>query len=142
MMLIPVRALVRLCVRPRAAQTREDLESRCFVCGLEVSTFERRGGGGGFQTHIRSEHNLWHFLFFLVRLQETPVTEYTGPEAFVAEALGRSDFGFLPVGRALALETRVQPTRGTYQLQGTGNQPRPSVSTHRGRRDAHELRDA
>ena len=50
---------------PCCPQIRDDQESKCFVCNLDSSTFERQRGGG-FRLHTEQEHHLWDYLFFFV----------------------------------------------------------------------------
>lgn len=37
-----------------------------------------------FEEHFKSEHNMWHYLYFLVLVRVKDPTEYTGPESYVA----------------------------------------------------------
>ena len=36
-----------------------------------------------FEDHIEKEHNMWHYLYFIVYLNNKDHTEFTGPETFV-----------------------------------------------------------
>ena len=40
-----------------------------------------------FEEHIKVEHNMWHYLFFIVLIKVKDSTEYTGPESYVAEMI-------------------------------------------------------
>jgi len=40
-----------------------------------------------FEEHIKVEHNMWHYLFFIVLVKVKDSTEYTGPESYVAEMM-------------------------------------------------------
>lgn len=40
-----------------------------------------------FEEHIKVEHNMWHYLFFIVLVKVKDSTEYTGPESYVAEMI-------------------------------------------------------
>ena len=60
----------------------------CFVCGIDRNTFDRKHPVG-FEHHIRNEHNLWHYLSFMVHLRIKEVTEYTGPETYVRDMLAK-----------------------------------------------------
>lgn len=40
-----------------------------------------------FEEHIKSEHNMWHYLYFLVLVRVKDPTEYTGPESYVAQMI-------------------------------------------------------
>ena len=36
-----------------------------------------------FETHIKEEHNMWHYLYFIVLVKVKDPTEFTGPESYV-----------------------------------------------------------
>ena len=36
-----------------------------------------------FEDHIRREHNMWHYLYFIVLIKVKDPTEFTGPESYV-----------------------------------------------------------
>lgn len=38
----------------------------------------------GFITHITKEHNMWHYLFFMIYLDQTDPAEYSAQEDYVA----------------------------------------------------------
>lgn len=40
-----------------------------------------------FEEHIKEEHNMWHYLCFIVLVKVKDSTEYTGPESYVAEMI-------------------------------------------------------
>lgn len=43
-----------------------------------------------FEEHFKSEHNMWHYLYFLVLVRVKDPTEYTGPESYVAQMIAVS----------------------------------------------------
>lgn len=55
--------------------------SSCLA-GLERDKFDNKTVS--FDEHIKSEHNMWHYLYFLVLVRVKDPTEYTGPESYVA----------------------------------------------------------
>lgn len=44
-----------------------------------------------FEEHIKEEHNMWHYLCFIVLVKVKDSTEYTGPESYVAEMIRVSE---------------------------------------------------
>lgn len=40
-----------------------------------------------FEEHRKNEHNLYHYLYFIVWLQVKDETEFTGPESYVANCI-------------------------------------------------------
>lgn len=60
---------------------------QCFLpsLGLERDKFDNKTVT--FEEHIKVEHNMWHYLFFIVLVKVKDSTEYTGPESYVAEMI-------------------------------------------------------
>jgi hypothetical protein len=40
-----------------------------------------------FDDHIQTEHNLWHYLYFIVLLKLKKRTDFTGPQSYVNELI-------------------------------------------------------
>ena len=41
-------------------------------------------GNKGYKYHIREDHNMWKYLYFIAYIREKEETEYTGIESYVA----------------------------------------------------------
>ena len=78
----------------------EQLRNTCFVCGLDRTSFEHRQVT--FEDHIELEHNLWHYLYFIVLIKIKSHTELSGPESFVDEMIKNKDHSWFPRMRALS----------------------------------------
>lgn len=57
----------------------------CLSVGLERDKFDNKTVT--FEEHIKEEHNMWHYLCFIVLVKVKDSTEYTGPESYVAEMI-------------------------------------------------------
>ena len=68
-------------LRSEKQQKEETLKNTCFICGLERKAFENKHVT--FDDHISTEHNMWHYLFFIVLVKVKDPTEFTGPESYV-----------------------------------------------------------
>ena len=62
-----------------------------FFLGLERDKFDNKTVT--FEEHIKEEHNMWHYLCFIVLVKVKDSTEYTGPESYVAEMIKVSGQG-------------------------------------------------
>lgn len=40
-----------------------------------------------FDDHIKTDHNLWHYLYFIVLLKIKKRTDFTGPQSYVYELI-------------------------------------------------------
>lgn len=49
--------------------------------GLNRSAFDNKTVS--FEEHIKHEHNMWHYLYFIVLVKVKDPTEFTGPESYV-----------------------------------------------------------
>lgn len=78
----------------------EILRNTCFVCGLDRSSFENRQVT--FEDHIHEEHNLWHYLYFIVLIKIKSRTELSGPESFVYDMIRNKDHSWFPRMRAMS----------------------------------------
>jgi len=52
-----------------------------MFAGLNRSAFDNKTVS--FEEHIKSEHNMWHYLYFIVLVKVKDPTEFTGPESYV-----------------------------------------------------------
>uniref|UniRef100_A0A0N4WC63 RIH_assoc domain-containing protein n=1 Tax=Haemonchus placei TaxID=6290 RepID=A0A0N4WC63_HAEPC len=82
---------------------KEDvLKNTCFICGLERGKFDNRPVT--FEDHQAEEHNLWHYLYFIVWLQIKDETEFTGPESYVAQCVKDRNLDWFPRMQAISLQ--------------------------------------
>uniref|UniRef100_A0A8C3AXX9 Inositol 1,4,5-trisphosphate receptor n=1 Tax=Cyclopterus lumpus TaxID=8103 RepID=A0A8C3AXX9_CYCLU len=88
-------------LRSEKQRKEEILKTTCFICGLERDKFDNKTVS--FEEHIKSEHNMWHYLYFLVLVRVKDPTEYTGPESYVAQMIGEKNLEWFPRMRAMSL---------------------------------------
>lgn len=72
-----------------------------FVLGLNRSAFDNKIVS--FEDHIKCEHNMWHYLFFIVLIKVKDPTEFTGPESYVYTMVKASNLEWFPRLRAISL---------------------------------------
>lgn len=58
----------------------------CFICGNLKADFDRlqSKSSAGFREHIKINHYMWNYMFFIAYLDWKEKTEYSGIESFVA----------------------------------------------------------
>ncbi|XP_031437386.1 ryanodine receptor 3 isoform X2 [Clupea harengus] len=83
-------------LRSQQDQVKEDMETKCFICGIGNDYFDRTPHG--FETHTLQEHNLANYLFFLMYLINKDETEHTGQESFVWKMYQERCWDFFPAG--------------------------------------------
>lgn len=88
-------------LRSEKQKKEEVLKTTCFICGLERDKFDNKTVT--FEEHIKDEHNMWHYLCFIVLVKVKDSTEYTGPESYVAEMIKERNLDWFPRMRAMSL---------------------------------------
>ncbi|KAL2103757.1 hypothetical protein ACEWY4_000625 [Coilia grayii] len=79
----------------------ETLKNTCFICGLERDKFDNKTVS--FEEHIKLEHNIWNYLYFIVLIREKNKTDYTGPESYVAHMIKEMNLDWFPRMQAMSL---------------------------------------
>ncbi|XP_067860775.1 inositol 1,4,5-trisphosphate-gated calcium channel ITPR2 isoform X2 [Heptranchias perlo] len=88
-------------LRSEKQKKEEILKTSCFICGLERDKFDNKTVS--FEEHIKVEHNMWHYLYFIVLIKVKNATEYTGPESYVAQMIAEKNLDWFPRMRAISL---------------------------------------
>ncbi|XP_045481251.1 inositol 1,4,5-trisphosphate receptor isoform X2 [Harmonia axyridis] len=88
-------------LRSEKQQKELILKNTCFICGLNRSAFDNKTVS--FEEHIKCEHNMWHYLYFIVLIKVKDPTEFTGPESYVYAMVKASNLDWFPRLRAMSL---------------------------------------
>ncbi|XP_071656899.1 ryanodine receptor 1 isoform X4 [Patagioenas fasciata] len=83
-------------LRDQQEQVKEDMETKCFICGIGSDYFDTTPHG--FETHTLEEHNLANYMFFLMYLINKDETEHTGQESYVWKMYQKRCWDFFPAG--------------------------------------------
>ncbi|XP_071024256.1 ryanodine receptor 1-like isoform X2 [Oncorhynchus clarkii lewisi] len=83
-------------LRDQQEQVKEDMETKCFICGIGSDYFDTTPHG--FETHTLEEHNLANYMFFLMYLINKDETEHTGQESYVWKMYQERAWDFFPAG--------------------------------------------
>nr|XP_037876698.1 inositol 1,4,5-trisphosphate receptor isoform X5 [Bombyx mori] len=102
-------------LRSEKQQKELILKSTCFICGLNRSAFDNKTVS--FEEHIKSEHNMWHYLYFMVLVRVKDPTEFTGPESYVHSMIKSNNLDWFPRLRALSLMGGVEGEGGELELR-------------------------
>ncbi|XP_044006892.1 inositol 1,4,5-trisphosphate receptor isoform X3 [Aphidius gifuensis] len=88
-------------LRSEKQQKELILKNTCFICGLNRSAFDNKVVS--FEEHIKHEHNMWHYLYFIVLVKVKDPTEFTGPESYVYAMVKDRNLDWFPRLRAKSL---------------------------------------
>ena len=104
-------------LRDAKRKKEEDMHSTCFICGINADTFDKEGSG--FLTHVKHEHNMWQYLYFMHHLRKKEQDEYTGQESFVAQRIRQHNLSFFPHDKCLSLRDRSATSTEEEKDRGT-----------------------
>ncbi|MGH0141198.1 UNVERIFIED_CONTAM: hypothetical protein FKN15_010726 [Acipenser sinensis] len=88
-------------LRSEKQRKEEVLKTTCFICGLERDKFDNKTVS--FEEHVKMEHNIWNYLYFIVLVREKNRTDYTGPESYVALMIKNKNLDWFPRMQAMSL---------------------------------------
>jgi inositol 1,4,5-triphosphate receptor type 1 len=94
-------------LREAEFKAQEEMSSKCFICSIERTEFDRKALG--FDYHITHDHNMWNYLFFVVKVLETEPEYYTSMETHVADMIERNDIGWFPLHKAVSPQREPIP---------------------------------
>ncbi|XP_013174738.1 PREDICTED: inositol 1,4,5-trisphosphate receptor isoform X3 [Papilio xuthus] len=127
-------------LRSEKQQKELILKNTCFICGLNRSAFDNKTVS--FEEHIKSEHNMWHYLYFMVLVRVKDPTEFTGPESYVHSMIKSNNLDWFPRLRALSLMGGGEGDGGEVELRALQAQLERAQSAVRTLTDLlTELRD-
>eukprot|EP01061_Rhynchopus_euleeides_P047402 TRINITY_DN9485_c2_g1_i1.p1 TRINITY_DN9485_c2_g1~~TRINITY_DN9485_c2_g1_i1.p1 ORF type:complete len:443 (+),score=233.20 TRINITY_DN9485_c2_g1_i1:103-1431(+) len=101
-------------LRSEKQKIEEAIRSRCFICGIESSQFDRKAVG--FEHHIKNDHNMWNYIFFIHHLQKKDPDEFTGQESYVHSMMLKGDLSFFPLNKAVCLEGKQEEDDQVLEL--------------------------
>lgn len=79
--------------------------------GLERDKFDNKTVS--FEEHIKFEHNMWNYLYFIVLVRVKNKTDYTGPESYVAQMIKVRAWGARGTGGRLWTFVQRQQVAGS-----------------------------
>ena len=101
-------------LRSEKQKIEDDIRSRCFICGIESSQFDRKAVG--FEHHIKNDHNMWNYIYFVHHLQKKDPDEFTGQESYVHAMMSKGDLSFFPLNKAVCLEGKQEEDDQVVEL--------------------------
>lgn len=93
-------------LRDDKSTKEEDMHGRCFICNLERLLFDKFCDGG-FQGHIKKDHNMWMYVFYIAHLDAVDTSDHNGIESYVQSLREQSDNKWLPRMNAISLQGQL-----------------------------------
>ena len=93
----------------------KDTLETCFICGVNKQIFDRDKASQGFQHHIKHEHNMWNYLFFIIYIWEQDKDDDDGLEQYVRRSIDRNDISWIPTNKAMCLSSTFDKNENIVQ---------------------------
>ncbi|EGR33077.1 MIR domain protein [Ichthyophthirius multifiliis] len=98
---------------------KKDTYEICFICGIErfLYFFQyiqkpqinnkrellERQLDQGFEQHIKKDHYLWNYIFYIANINHKKPTEFTGIESYIYQKIQEQDNQWFPIQKTLLL---------------------------------------
>jgi len=89
-----------------------DTTETCFICGINKQVFDRDKASKGFKYHIKTEHNMWNYLFFILYIWEQDKDDDDGLEQYVRRCIDANDISWVPTNKAMCLNLVTEDKEG------------------------------
>ena len=81
---IEMQKMIECALTATRSQT-EEMTNMCMICNGSRQYFDRTGEG--FENHVKGKHNMWKYMFLIMYLRNKNMTEMTGQETRVWNAI-------------------------------------------------------
>jgi hypothetical protein len=94
----------------------QDTEEVCFICGIGKQTFDRASEEpDGFLNHIKLDHNMWNYLYFIILLWEQDKDDDDGMEQYVRRCIAADEVIWFPQNKAIRLDQAESEEELTFK---------------------------
>jgi inositol 1,4,5-triphosphate receptor type 3 len=89
----------------------KDTQEICFICGIDKQIFDRASDEpDGFRSHIRIDHNMWNYLYFIFLLWEQDKDDDDGLEQYIRRSIAANEIVWFPINKAVRLDQIISNT--------------------------------
>jgi hypothetical protein len=86
----------------------QNINEVCFICSISKEKFDRESAlPEGFRRHIKKDHRMWNYLFFIFHLWEQDKDDDDGLEWYIRKCVNEGDLSWFPIKKAMCLTTEV-----------------------------------
>ena len=72
----------------------QEKNNLCYICFLTQTEFDKEQQD--FEMHIKKDHNIWNYIYFIFYIYNKFSTEYSGIESKVKRKLDTKDINWIP----------------------------------------------
>eukprot|EP01038_Epipyxis_sp_PR26KG_P007796 gene7796-10591_t len=81
----------------------QDTTEKCFICGIDKNTFNRKLDRNAFRVHTKIDQNLWNYVYFIIFIWEQSKDDDDGLETYVRRCIDANDLAWFPMNKAIRL---------------------------------------
>lgn len=105
--------------RVKRNELLEDIEKKCFICGVSRTDIDHRGEG--WHQHIQKNHNVFIYLYFMIYINKKDVGDCSSVEKHVKELIKSKEISFFPLGRSMSLRDASKAPHATAITDSKSN---------------------
>nr|CCC21103.1 TPA: calcium-release channel VI-2b [Paramecium tetraurelia] len=91
-------------LRDEAEELDNDIKGFCLICGIDRGTLEKKAKHKkGFRFHVKYEHCVWNYIFYISYLEDKKKSDYNGIESYVDSDLKRESINWFPINKSLSI---------------------------------------
>eukprot|EP01017_Pseudomicrothorax_dubius_P030078 TRINITY_DN3712_c0_g2_i1.p1 TRINITY_DN3712_c0_g2~~TRINITY_DN3712_c0_g2_i1.p1 ORF type:complete len:223 (-),score=53.58 TRINITY_DN3712_c0_g2_i1:43-648(-) len=102
-------------LRKEEEERLRDIKESCFICGNTKEVFEKKSEGTGYFLHIKLDHYMWNYIFYMAYLNEKDSNDFSGVETYVQQKIENGDNSWFPFNRAISLKDIEDEQDGRIQ---------------------------
>lgn len=77
---------------------------KCFICNIDREVFDRAADGpDGFKIHVKRDHNMWNYMYFIFLIWEQDREDDDGLELYIRQCIEKNELAWFPIRKALRL---------------------------------------
>ena len=92
-------------LREEKIERLRDTTETCFICGFDKQVFDRDKESEGFNVHVKKEHCMWNYIYFMIYIWQQDKDDDDGLEQYVRRCIEANDISWFPTNRAMCLST-------------------------------------
>ena len=108
-------------LREEKIERLRDTTETCFICGFDKQVFDRDKESEGFSAHVKKEHCMWNYIYFMIYIWQQDKDDDDGLEQYVRRSIEVNDISWLPTNKAMCLSSQQEEDGGNKEARDNFN---------------------
>lgn len=104
-------------LREEKIERLRDTTETCFICGFDKQVFDRDKESDGFSAHVKKEHCMWNYIYFMIYIWQQDKDDDDGLEQYVRRSIEANDISWLPTNKAMRLSSQQEDDGGNKEAR-------------------------